>query len=139
MPVAAREERGGRSRRRRRGRGRGGRKVYEVDGGEWLDFVSSDLKHLSPRPARIARPMESAPIRPLETVEEAAGADIIVHPSAEPSTAPRAALAEAEPPPSPEPQEAPPRYDAAALTYEPDQERREKFLSRLSRWAKKGG
>jgi hypothetical protein len=39
----------------------------------------------------------------------------------------------------PEEQEAPPRYDAAALTYEPDQERRDKFLSRLSRWAKKGG
>jgi hypothetical protein len=39
-----------------------------------------------------------------------------------------------------EPQEAPPpRYDAASLTYEPDQERREKFLSRFSRWGKKGG
>ncbi|MFO0203055.1 MAG: ribonuclease E/G, partial [Alphaproteobacteria bacterium] len=54
-PAAAREERVDRSergrngKRRRRGRGRG-RRVYDVDGGEWLDFVSADLKHLTPRP-----------------------------------------------------------------------------------------
>src|SRR5690606_3483307 len=54
-PAEAREERVGRNgRRRRRGRGRG-RRVYEVDGGEWLDFVSADLKHLTPRPERPAR------------------------------------------------------------------------------------
>jgi ribonuclease E len=43
---AALEERGAKRRRRRRGRGR---RPFEVDGGEWLDFVSGDLKHLSPR------------------------------------------------------------------------------------------
>jgi ribonuclease E len=54
-PAAQREDRAGRNsnRRRRRGRGRG-RRVYEVDGGEWLDFVSADLKHLTPRPERPA-------------------------------------------------------------------------------------
>jgi hypothetical protein len=36
-------------------------------------------------------------------------------------------------------EETPPRYDEASLTYEPDQERRDKFLSRFSRWAKKDG
>jgi len=145
-PAAAREERGGRSRRRRRGRGRGGRKVYEVDGGEWLDFVSSDLKHLSPRPVRGPRPVEAIADSLTETenqpaaIEEPATADIIVHPSAEAAPQPVAAMAEAEPPlPEAPPQEPPPRFDAASLDYEPDQERREKFLSRLSRWAKKGG
>jgi hypothetical protein len=33
----------------------------------------------------------------------------------------------------------PPRFDEASIDYEPDQERRDKFLSRFSRWAKKGG
>ena len=41
-------ERGGRRRRRRRGRGR---RPFEVDGGEWLDYVSADMKHLLPREA----------------------------------------------------------------------------------------
>jgi ribonuclease E len=138
--AAAREERGGRNRKRRRGRGRGQRRVYEVDGGEWIDFVSSDLKHLSPRPergARIAAVAADAEDEP-ET-EEAPSADIIVHPSAEPVLEP-AMAAEIQPvAAAAEPEEAPPRYDAASLTYEPDQERREKFLSRFSRWAKKGG
>jgi ribonuclease E len=133
-PLAAREERGerGRGRRRRRGRGRSGRRVYEVDGGEWLDFVSADLKHLSPRPTRNgSAASEAAP------EETAAAAEIVLHPAAEPMPAatingevqPAFAAAHEEEPP--------PRYDAASLTYEPDQERREKFLSRLSRWAKK--
>ena len=46
---AAADDRSGRRRRRRRGRGR---RTFEVDGGEWLDFVSADPKHLSPRPSR---------------------------------------------------------------------------------------
>jgi ribonuclease E len=135
------EERGGRGRRRRRGRGRG-RRVYEVDGGEWLDFVSADLKHLTPRPERPRREEaprieeEEPPVAPAPLPQ----ADIIVHPSAEPAVAEivngpalaAAALEDEEPPPS---------YAeaSAALAYEPDQERREKFFSRLSRWAKKGG
>ncbi len=143
--AAAHEERNGRNRRRRRGRGRGGRRVYEVDGGEWLDFVSSDLKHLAPRPARqgpvrevVAAEAEAeaeteAPA--FEPVDAAPSADIIAHPSLEPA----AATAEAAAEPEPAAQDSPPRYDAAALAYEPDQERRDKFLSRLSRWAKKGG
>jgi len=148
--VAAREERGGRNnRRRRRGRGRGGRRVYEVDGGEWLDFVASDLKHLAPRPARPVRgpvaDLEATPESEIAAAEEPPSADVIVHPSVEPAmppvaaepeeALPLAAAAAAEAPAAPE---APPRYDAATLDYEPDQERREKFLSRLSRWAKKG-
>jgi hypothetical protein len=123
--------------------------VYEVDGGEWLDFVGADLKSLSPRPE--PRQRNGAAVRPeraerLERHErperqeerEEAAAEIIQHPAADPAPAPGPApmpvMAEdaaAEP--------AAPRYDdAAALAYEPDQERRDKFLSRFSRWAKKG-
>jgi ribonuclease E len=135
-PSDAREERGGRNgRRRRRGRGRG-RRVYEVDGGEWLDFVSADLKHLTPRPERPQRNGDARrPAAIVEDAEEAAPApeaEIIVHPAAEPvvetfSEAISTQL-EAEPVLGPV---------ADAPTYEPDQERRDKFFSRLSRWSKK--
>ncbi|HYD73708.1 MAG TPA: ribonuclease E/G [Candidatus Binatia bacterium] len=141
--AAAREERGGRNRRRRRGRGRGQRRVYEVDGGEWIDFVSTDLKHLSPRPER--GPRSAAVVGEVEAnaaPEAPASADIIVHPAAEPVIEPvmEPAMAMADAAPAAEAaQETPPRYDAESLTYEPDQERREKFLSRFSRWGKKGG
>jgi len=146
-PAAAREERGDRNergrngRRRRRGRGRG-RRVYEVDGGEWLDFVSADLKHLSPRPEGRGR---NGPAQRVEPVVEDAEplAEVIAHPALEmaeaapqPAPAPVAAVAELAPAVE---AEAPPRYDEASLSYEPDQERRDKFLSRFSRWAKKGG
>ena len=145
--LAAREVRNGGNRRRRRGRGRGGRRIYEVDGGEWLDFVASDLKHLSPRPPRHSHAVVAAPEAQPDLVEpevEAPSADIIVHPSAEPAmetaTSSENVATGARPADAPPPaQEPPPRYDAATLAYEPDQERREKFLSRLSRWAKKGG
>jgi ribonuclease E len=134
--AAGNDERG--RRRRRRGRGRG-RRVYEVDGGEWLDFVAADLKQLTPRPQPSARPgSEPAPetASELETTAPAtvASAEVIVHPQAEPvmagaavATAPEAGGAVA--PSSAEP----------APDYEPDQERRDKFLSRFSRWAKKSG
>ncbi len=151
-PAAASEHENGngRSRRRRRGRGRGGRRVYEVDGGEWLDFVASDLKHLTPRPARPAHaPAVKAVEEPVPAPEpplmngaaEAPVADIIMHPAASPAggAEPAPEAEHAAPPEAEDTQEAPPRYDAASLTYEPDQERRDKFLSRLSRWAKKGG
>ena len=153
-PSEEREERGERGRngrRRRRGRGRS-RRVYEVDGGEWLDFVSADLKHLTPRPERPARP-ERTPRR--EANAEAAldvndTADIIIHPAVEAAPEPRIASPEpeavvyeevgvvgaaAEEEPN-APQPAPPREEPS-LNYEPDQERRDKFFSRLSRWSKK--
>jgi ribonuclease E len=141
--VAAQEDRGERGRRRRRrGRGRG-RRVYEVDGGEWLDYVGADLKHLTPRPERVrgngaAHRRADADEAKAAPPAEAVAADIIMHPAAEPAAeaapvesvvahaAEAAAAATAQP-------EAP----AAEVTYEPDQERRDKFFSRLSRWAKK--
>jgi len=139
-PLAAREERNGtgRNRRRRRGRGRG-RRVYEVDGGEWLDFVSSDLKHLTPRPERSrsngAAPAEvEAQIAAIEAAVEpdapAVPAEIVLHPAAEAAEAFADAEAAAF-------AAAPDVETEAALDYEPDQERRDKFLSRFSRWAKK--
>jgi len=141
-PAEAREERGGRNgRRRRRGRGRG-RRVYEVDGGEWLDFVSADLKHLTPRPERPerpARPARNGDARRVEAVikdaEEAATtpeAEIIVHPAVEPVTETFSEAISAAPEREPVLE---PVVDAPA--YEPDQERRDKFFSRLSRWSKK--
>jgi ribonuclease E len=140
-PVAAQEERGDRGRRRRRrGRGRG-RRVYEVDGGEWLDFVSADLKHLTPRPERArangaAHHRDEAEEQAEEQAPPAAAlvADIIVHPAAEPEPA---LVVEAAAAHAAEPVEAPRPAPAEDINYEPDQERRDKFFSRLSRWAKK--
>ncbi|MBI3445290.1 MAG: ribonuclease E/G [Magnetospirillum sp.] len=129
-PAANGEDRG--RRRRRRGRGRG-RRVYEVDGGEWLDFVSSDLKSLTPRPQHHPRREQEA--APVAEAEVATAAEVIPHPAVGGTVeapAPVYAMAEAEeavvaatPPLEPQPE------------YEPDQERRDKFLSRFSRWAKK--
>ncbi|MGE0741830.1 MAG: ribonuclease E/G [Hyphomonadaceae bacterium] len=133
---SAQDERGSR-RRRRRGRGRG-RRVYEVDGGEWLDFVSADLKHLTPRPERPRREDRPALAEEVvaETFDEAptpVEAEIIVHPAAEP-----APIVAREPEPVIAAEESEPVPDLVAETsYEPDQERRDKFFSRLSRWAKK--
>jgi len=137
-PAAAREERGSRNgKRRRRGRGRG-RRVYEVDGGEWLDFVSADLKHLTPRPERPAsngdaRRARVVPAADETDVEPSEPAEVIVHPAAtepaavsEPTIELHVAAAAIEPEPA-----------AEAPSYEPDQERRDKFFSRLSRWSKK--
>ncbi|MFZ2031663.1 MAG: hypothetical protein WAU68_15225, partial [Vitreimonas sp.] len=108
---------------------------YEVDGGEWLDFVSSDLKSLTPRPQHQSRrephvaqngEADAAPV-PAEVIQHPAIVEAPVE-----TPAPVYAMAEAE--------EA---VIAAApsltpdVDYEPDQERRDKFLSRFSRWAKK--
>ncbi|ANP44726.1 Rne/Rng family ribonuclease [Candidatus Viadribacter manganicus] len=136
-PAAAREERGGRNRRRRRGRGRG-RRVYEVDGGEWLDFVSADLKHLTPRPERPARNGDARRVETAAGVGEDAPvreAEIIVHPAAEPV----AEVHHEAPSPVVMAQVEPVAVAATpdAPAYEPDQERRDKFFSRLSRWSKK--
>jgi ribonuclease E len=147
-----RNERGRNGKRRRRGRGRG-RRVYEVDGGEWLDFVGADLKSLSPRPegrhrngdARVQAVIEDAEAE-ADAKIEAVEAQVIAHPAAAPSYAPApvyetavAMVAEAESATADEEEPATSRYDAeAALNYEPDQERRDKFLSRFSRWGKKG-
>ncbi|MBC7769746.1 MAG: hypothetical protein H7124_13275, partial [Phycisphaerales bacterium] len=147
-PAPAEEERGERGarngRRRRRGRGRG-RRVYEVDGGEWLDFVGADLKHLTPRPERTrgigGGRTSAAPVTQSPFVEETA--DIILHPAAEAAQEAQAAQEElaivvtedigvvGEPAP------ASTREEPSTPSYEPDQERREKFFSRLSKWSKK--
>jgi ribonuclease E len=130
-------QRGRAGKRRRRSRGRG-RRVYEVDGGEWLDFVSADLKHLTPRPERARSVPAAQPAEAAGDAEAAPVAEVIVHPAAEPASAPRAETAlEAA---AAEPAEAIATTAAEApeaLSYEPDQERRDKFFSRLSRWAKK--
>jgi ribonuclease E len=140
QPAGAREERaerGRNGRRRRRGRGRD-RRVYEVDGGEWLDFVSADLKHLTPRPERSARNGDARRKPQLDDKTEQAEApaieeaEIIVHPAAEPLTEGFGEMIGAAM--EPEPALAPPVEQPA---YEPDQERREKFFTRLSRWSKK--
>jgi len=152
-PVEREErgERGRNGRRRRRGRGRS-RRVYEVDGGEWLDFVGADLKHLTPRPERPARP-ERAPRQQAIIADEAAEvaetADIVMHPAVEAVAEPVAARAEPAPvvhedlgvvaavaPVEPAADVTPAR-DEPALSYEPDQERRDKFFSRFSSWSKK--
>lgn len=135
---AQRDERGGR-RRRRRGRGRGGRRTYEVDGGEWLDFVGGDLKHLSPRPER--RPQQNAPAQAATELE--AEPELVAAPVREPhAPASRAEpIVEAIREPVFEPASEPAPAMAAVVEsgpdYEPDQERRDKFFSRLSKWAKK--
>jgi len=138
-PAAA-ADRGERGRkRRRRGRGRG-KRVYEVDGGEWLDFVSGDLKHLAPRPdirggrngsGRPAPQLEVVHDAPETTDEQIRTPEPVAAMAPEPM-APVVALAAAEAEPARS------QYDSeASLAYEPDQERREKFLSRFSRWGKK--
>jgi ribonuclease E len=132
------DERGRGRRRRRRGRGR---RVYEVDGGEWLDFVSSDLKQLTPRPEPRSRLVETADAEP---DDERAPEPAPAFESREP--APRLYA------PEPEPvyaaadddygdiQLAPPPFieREPEPDYEPDQASREKFFSRISRWTKKG-
>jgi ribonuclease E len=136
-PATSEDERGRGRRRRRRGRGR---RVYEVDGGEWLDFVSSDLKQLTPRP-------EPRP-RPIETIEAETNDEPVREPAlalefAEPTS--RGYATEAEPAYA-----APNDYGDTQLApppvverepepaYEPDQASRDKFFSRISRWTKKG-
>ncbi len=111
-----------------------------MDGGEWLDFVSADLKHLTPRPERPERPARNGDARrqaPVEVVMDETPsfvpeAEIIVHPAAEPviETFSEAISVQPEPEHVLEPV-------ADAPAYEPDQERRDKFFSRLSRWSKK--
>ncbi|MBL8538525.1 MAG: Rne/Rng family ribonuclease [Hyphomonadaceae bacterium] len=125
-PETERDRRGGK--RRRRGRGRG-RRVYEVDGGEWLDFVSADPKQLGPRPER-HQPRATVEAEPPPTPS----GDVIDYPSRPPEPLP-------EPNDLGNPQSEEPTVMEAAMeaAYEPDQERRDKFFSRLSRWAKKNG
>jgi len=134
--AAANGEDRGRRKRRRRGRGR---RTFEVDGGEWLDFVSGDLKHLSPRPEPSQRPPrpERTPRREPETVAEAKPAyeaPVAAERAPEPVREPEPVVVLAASQPEPEPVSEP----VADVSYEPDQERRDRFLSRFSRWAKKG-
>ena len=138
-PPPQRED-SARGRRRRRGRGRG-RRTYEVDGGEWLDFVSSDLRQVSPRP-EFARRDQAEP--ELETPERAE-AEIIAHPAASAAADPAPVhvvetVAASAPAPAAAAEQSIEEAPSEEMTnYEPDQERRDRFLSRFSRWAKKGG
>jgi hypothetical protein len=119
--------------------------VYEVDGGEWLDFVGADLKHLSPRPEPRPRPEPTAQPesrrREARVEEETPVAEVETRRAPEPAPAPveapapMMAMADAEPAAHDEASAS--RYEEPAPDYEPDQERRDKFLSRFSRWAKK--
>ncbi len=138
------EERGGRRRRRRRGRGR---RTFEVDGGEWLDFVSGDPKHLLPRVEAQPEIKAAAPVE-AEIEEEAMArfepepeaAEVIDHPAREAAmesvAADFAAAASVSEPEEEEEESAPALVED--VSYEPDQERRDKFFSRFSRWSKKG-
>ncbi|GAM99599.1 cytoplasmic axial filament protein CafA and ribonuclease G [alpha proteobacterium U9-1i] len=133
--AAAGEDRG-RKRRRRRGRGR---RTFEVDGGEWLDFVSGDLKHLTPRPEpaqRAPRPERARP-EPRLVAENASPPEEDAYEAPPPKPEPVMVLAAADVEPERELEPAGAEL-GADLNYEPDQERRDRFLSRFSRWAKKG-
>jgi ribonuclease E len=138
------DDRGPRRRRRRRGRGR---RTFEVDGGEWLDFVSADPKSLLPRPAPEPEPepifsrseeVEESPVE--EAIEsfdpEPEAAEIIDHPAREIAEPVNVEAGRSEPDEDERETRAPAMADIA---YEPDQERRDKFFSRISRWSKKGG
>ncbi|MGE3143723.1 MAG: Rne/Rng family ribonuclease, partial [Hyphomonadaceae bacterium] len=160
--VAGEGDRKDRRRRRRRGRGR---KPFEVDGGEWLDFASTDagayLRRLEPAgaprpeaapPSEIAAeqaeehaapehaaPVEIAPAFAAELAEPAPSFRVV-----EPETVAAAAEGEASVAetaleafdPDPPAERVEPAWGAP--DYQPDQERREKFFSRLNRWGKKG-
>ncbi len=147
------------SRRRRRRRGRG-RKPFEVDGGEWLDFAMTDAGAYQRRMAAPERPQRApreTQDETLQTViptasdlapEAATQPAYAAEPAyAAPASAPEtpAMVAIAEPATyleaTPQPLEAPdstPEPAWSAADYEPDQQRREKFFSRLNRWGKKG-
>ncbi|MES1203274.1 MAG: ribonuclease E/G, partial [Pseudomonadota bacterium] len=150
--AAANDDRGARRRRRRRGRGR---RTFEVDGGEWLDFVSGDPKHLLPRvePVQSVRPRRGAVPPDLGDVEisiedEAMArfdpepeAEIIEHPAREAAMDSVAAdfAHEARIEDDVDADEEPAPALVEDVNYEPDQERRDKFFSRFSRWSKKSG
>ena len=72
---------------------------------------------------------------------ETSQAEIIVHPAVVEAAAPAPASIEAPaalvPEPGPEPVAAMAEPEPEPINYEPDQERRDKFFSRLSRWSKK--
>ena len=135
-PAAANGEERGPRRRRRRGRGR---RPFEVDGGEWLDFVSSDLSRLTQRPEPDPEPAREAVAAALETNRDEPAPDRVAHPAREATPAPVAAM---EQEPEAEAEEAQDFAEALApadIVYEPDQARRDRFLSRISLWAKKNG
>ncbi|MES1157335.1 MAG: ribonuclease E/G [Alphaproteobacteria bacterium] len=132
---------GGAGRRKRRRRGRG-RRTFDVDGGEWLDFVSGDPKHLLPRPEHAAAPRVEAEAEiaiedeAMSRFDPAPEAEIIDHPAREVAIeAVGAELAE-QPRVLDDDEE---EVQAPEEPYEPDQERRDKFFSRFSRWSKKSG
>jgi len=143
---------GNRRRRRRRGRGR---RPFEVDGGEWLDFAGTDasayLRRLE-RPVEAVPEIVEAPIEEQEAPEpvaaiaaEAAPPPRIVAPAiveapepafamaddGAPDAVPSAAVITAEDRPAP-------AWAEPEQEYEPDQARRDRFFSRLNRWGKKG-
>ncbi|MBI1249972.1 MAG: Rne/Rng family ribonuclease [Alphaproteobacteria bacterium] len=131
----------GRRKRRRRGRGR---RPFGGDGGEALDFAMTDVSAYAPAPTVEAPPPAAnddadADDIGFDAAPAANGHDAPAKPApAEPEAAPIALVAAAEERDEPaiEAPEAEPAF--VDDPYEPDQERREKFFSRLSRWGKKG-
>jgi hypothetical protein len=137
--------------------------VFEVDGGEWLDFAATDAQAYLRRLENGARPADrdadhAEPAPPPESFEEQTpiaaepppraytnGANDEPPPESVEAPIPVLAAVAAEPEPAAEapilvaePDEAPAPAPAwAEVDYQPDQERRDKFFSRLNRWAKK--
>jgi ribonuclease E len=139
--MEAASDRGPRRRRRRRGRAR---RPFEVDGGEWLDFAGTDPRAFLPRTehARAAEALEAEPEAERAEMEiiDARPAREATPESYEPASYVPASY-EPEAPAFAEdaPREPVAAMSAAEANYEPDQESRTKFFSRLSRWAKKSG
>jgi ribonuclease E len=144
-PEAGRPERADGARRRRRRRGRG-RRSFETDGGENLDYLATtppgppeptvdaeeEAPPAAPQPARRERERPARQQAPRIAPEPVLAVEA-VEPEEAPSPPAPPALelvdsgADLEGPAASTPDE----------PYEPDLERREKFFARLSRWGKK--
>jgi ribonuclease E len=132
-----------RRRRRRRGRGRRGERG-DAPNGEAIGEAESDAEDDADEDDdTIAASSESAAEQTASEME----APAYVAPTPAPAPEPVAPVVETrQPDPAPQPQpepepamaeSAPARELTSEVDYSPDQERREKFLARLSRWGRK--
>ncbi|MBL8550806.1 MAG: ribonuclease E/G [Hyphomonadaceae bacterium] len=131
---------GRRRRRRRRGRGRGadGAPAVDLSPAEFAEALNADIddgvngaddfEEAAPAEPVVIAAQSTQPI--LEAIEQASDAAAL-----RAEAAPTAFEAPFAPPPAAEVDDAP--QPVADIAYEPDQERREKFFSRFSRWGKK--